>query len=209
MITALLLAGCAADPGPVEETCTVVPVPAGEVRATRIVCEEQLVAGGEGRVGDWLIENAVARFVVRDTYASLTQLGEAGGGLVDASLLGGPDLLMELLPVGERGSASATVTGDEGVVEIGAFAWRLAADESTLHLEGESPTATWVPRPGPIDVELLDPIEPPADQEEWQAAVTMRDATRAAILARTGEPDLVHERVLDRMADEARGKEVG
>jgi 1-acyl-sn-glycerol-3-phosphate acyltransferase len=68
---------------------------------------------------------------------------------------------------------------------------------------------TWVPRPGPIDVELLDPIEPPADQEEWQAAVTMRDATRAAILARTGEPDLVHERVLDRMADEARGKEVG
>ena len=53
------------------------------------------------------------------------------------------------------------------------------------------------------------PIEPPADQEEWQAAVTMRDATRDAILARTGEPDLVHERVLDRMADEARGKKVG
>lgn len=159
MITALLLAGCAADPGPVEETCTVVPVPAGEVRATRIVCEEQLVAGGEGRVGDWLLENAVARFVVRDTYASLTQLGEAGGGLVDASLLGGPDLLMELLPVGERGSASATVTGDEGVVEIGAFAWRLAADESTLHLEGEPPAATWVPRPGVDRWDLVSRVD--------------------------------------------------
>ena len=65
---------------------------------------------------------------------------------------------------------------------------------------------TWVPHPGAIDVELLDPIEPPADQEEWRAAVTMRDATRAAILARIGEPDLIHERVLDRLADEARVK---
>ncbi|MCD6074400.1 MAG: acyl-phosphate glycerol 3-phosphate acyltransferase, partial [Rhodospirillales bacterium] len=65
---------------------------------------------------------------------------------------------------------------------------------------------TWVPHPGVIEVELLDPIEPPGDQEEWRAAVTMRDAARAAILARTGEPDLVHERVLDRMADDARAE---
>jgi 1-acyl-sn-glycerol-3-phosphate acyltransferase len=66
---------------------------------------------------------------------------------------------------------------------------------------------TWVPRPGTIEVEILDPIAPPGDQEEWQAAVTLRDATRNAILARVGEPDLVHERVLDRLGDEARAKD--
>jgi len=68
---------------------------------------------------------------------------------------------------------------------------------------------TWIPHPGTIDVELLDAIEPPVDREEWRAAVTMRDAARAAILAHIGEPDLIHERVLDRLADEARGKETG
>ncbi len=65
---------------------------------------------------------------------------------------------------------------------------------------------TWVPRPGTIEVDVLDPIEPPVDQEEWQAAVTMRDAARAAILAEVGEPDLMHERVLDRLGNEVRGK---
>lgn len=67
---------------------------------------------------------------------------------------------------------------------------------------------TWVPRPGTIEIDVLDPIKPPADQEEWQAAVTMRDAARAAILAQVGEPDLMHERVLDRLGDETRGKKV-
>lgn len=124
------------------------PVPDGEVRVGRIVCADQLLEGGEGRVGDWLLENARVRFVVRDSYASLTQLGGSGGGLVDASLLGGPDLLMELLPLGERGAASAFVTGDEGGVELGAFAWRLAPDETQLRLEGDPPDAVWVPRPG-------------------------------------------------------------
>ncbi len=67
---------------------------------------------------------------------------------------------------------------------------------------------TWVPRPGTIEVDVLDPIEPPVDQEEWQAAVTMRDAARAAILAEVGEPDLMHERVLDRLGNEVREKKV-
>ena len=68
---------------------------------------------------------------------------------------------------------------------------------------------TWVPRPGNIEIEVLDAIAPPADQEEWRAAITLRDATRAAILARVEEPDLVHERALDRLADDARAKDKG
>ena len=41
----------------------------GEVRGKKIACEEELIFGGEGREGDWLLENAVARFVVRGSYA--------------------------------------------------------------------------------------------------------------------------------------------
>ncbi len=148
----VLVAGCAADPVPAEELCVVDPVPAGEVRAGRIVCVEQLVVGGEGRVGDWLLENSQVRYVVRDSYASLTQLGEEGGGLVDASLLGGPDLLMELLPLGERSPVSATVTEDGGAVSAGAFTWQLAPDDPQLQLitdSGEA-DAIWVPRPGVV-----------------------------------------------------------
>jgi 1-acyl-sn-glycerol-3-phosphate acyltransferase len=67
---------------------------------------------------------------------------------------------------------------------------------------------TWVPRPGPISVEALEPIEPHrgsiSPEEEWAAAVRLRDRTRAAILARVGEPDLVHERPLDQLAAQAR-----
>lgn len=68
---------------------------------------------------------------------------------------------------------------------------------------------TWVPRPGSIEVHILDPIFPPTDQEEWRAAVTVRDAARADILAHCGEPDLAHERPLDKLADDARALSKG
>jgi hypothetical protein len=70
---------------------------------------------------------------------------------------------------------------------------------------------TFVPRPGLVSVEVLEPIEPhrgpPLPPErEWAAAVALRERTRAAILARVGEPDLVHERPLAQLAAEARGQ---
>jgi 1-acyl-sn-glycerol-3-phosphate acyltransferase len=72
---------------------------------------------------------------------------------------------------------------------------------------------TWIPRPGPVSIDVLEPIESRpaaelADDEEWRAAVALRDRTRAAILARCGEPDLVHERPLDVLAAEARGPKI-
>ena len=70
-----------------------------------------------------------------------------------------------------------------------------------------------MPRPGAISVEVLEPIEPPhgsgiSEDEEWRVAVALRDRTRAAILAHCGEPDLAHERPLERLAAEARGQKI-
>ena len=59
---------------------------------------------------------------------------------------------------------------------------------------------TWLPRPGIINV-IVDPLIEPKPQAErtesdtWAEALRLRDAARARILSRTGEPDLQHERV--------------
>ncbi len=65
---------------------------------------------------------------------------------------------------------------------------------------------TWVPRPGTIRVELLDAIAAPTDREEWAASVKLRDQVRAVLLAACGEPDLVHERPLEKLAADARAQ---
>lgn len=46
----------------------------------------------------------------------------------------------------------------------------------------------WFPRQGKIEVEILPPIA--SEGEGWRSAVGLRDASRAAILAHCGEPDL-------------------
>ena len=50
------------------------------------------------------------------------------------------------------------------------------------------PSDRWLPRWGAIDVEFLPPLTPAGDAEN--AAIELRDRTRAQILARLGEPDL-------------------
>jgi len=47
----------------------------------------------------------------------------------------------------------------------------------------------WFPRRGCIEVEFLAPVVPTGD--DWQAAIGLRDAVRAAILKECAEPDLV------------------
>jgi 1-acyl-sn-glycerol-3-phosphate acyltransferase len=47
----------------------------------------------------------------------------------------------------------------------------------------------WFPRRGGVEVEAGPPVRP--DGEDWAAAVRLRDAVRAGILARCGEPDLM------------------
>lgn len=111
---------------------------AGEVRARRVPCTDELVGGGEGRVGDGLLENAVARFVVRGPYAALTELDEIGGTVVDAALAdGGEDVLGEYRPDGDR-SAMELVNGD-GWAEIvlPGVTYHLDADTDALEVRAD------------------------------------------------------------------------
>ncbi len=74
---------------------------AGQVRARVIGCAEELETGyhATGRVGDIVLENAVARFVVRGIGEGHALLGLWGGGLVDAVGQNGNDQLRELQPL--------------------------------------------------------------------------------------------------------------
>ena len=51
----------------------------------------------------------------------------------------------------------------------------------------------WFPHRGPISVHLGRPHLP--DGSDFEAAVRLRDAVRAAMLEQSGDPDLAHERV--------------
>jgi 1-acyl-sn-glycerol-3-phosphate acyltransferase len=51
----------------------------------------------------------------------------------------------------------------------------------------------WFPRRGHIKVHIGKALR--ADGTDFDAALRLRDAARAAILKRCGEPDLAHERV--------------
>jgi 1-acyl-sn-glycerol-3-phosphate acyltransferase len=51
----------------------------------------------------------------------------------------------------------------------------------------------WFPRRGPISVHVGKPLS--ADGDDFDAAVRLRDAVRAVILAQCGEPDLAGEKI--------------
>ncbi|MCB9594180.1 MAG: PHP domain-containing protein [Sandaracinaceae bacterium] len=91
-----------ATPDPAELTeCLTAPPPEGVARAKHVTCADELVEGAlaMGRVGDIVIENARARFVVRVGDGAASTIGAPAGGLVDAALRDGPDLLKELFPL--------------------------------------------------------------------------------------------------------------
>lgn len=62
--------------------------------AREITSASELVGGplGHSRIGDWLLENCVARFVVQDVgQRDLHSVGQYGGNLIDAELRARPD----------------------------------------------------------------------------------------------------------------------
>lgn len=151
MLLVLALLGCvgtAVDANPAG--CDARALDAREVRARRIPCTSERVDGGDGRVGDWLIENALTRWVIRDAYAPLTRLNGAGGSLVDVTTSEGVDGLLELSPrVGGQHFAEVEITpwsadgiaGLElsGQLEDGQAAtmrYELEADSDRLTLRG-------------------------------------------------------------------------
>lgn len=149
-VLALLFAACTAEISDDPPTCDPRGLAAGEVRARRIPCVDELIAGGEGAVGDWLLENAEARFVVRGTYAALTQHGEDGGTLVDAARAGQADLLMELLPGGDRSGIEAVSLPGAAELRLPGVVYHLDADDDRLLItspDGAPLDARWVPKP--------------------------------------------------------------
>lgn len=109
----------------------------GEVRVKQAACGDELVDGGEGRPGDWVLENAVARFVVRGTYAPLTEREGDGGTLIDAVRLDvGEDLLVEYLPDADRSALEPGTDGDAVTLEAPGVTWRLAPDTDVLEVIG-------------------------------------------------------------------------
>lgn len=146
--------------------CPSGPPAAGEARAKHITCDSELLAGtvAMGRVDDDIVlENSLARFIVRGSGGSASFLGTGAGGLVDAAPQGGVDLIKDVLPLAELSAMQPTdvVVTDAGgarasvrvlfvtqvvgllqaVVPIlqatdvhGAIDYELAADEPVLHV---------------------------------------------------------------------------
>jgi hypothetical protein len=76
---------------------------ADEPRARRITDPDDLITGplGHSRLGDWLLENCTARFVVQDApQRDLHSVGQYGGNLIDAERVGRPgrDQFFEVQP---------------------------------------------------------------------------------------------------------------
>ena len=74
-----------------------------KARARRITSAGELITGplGQSRIGDWLLENDTARFVVQDVaQRDLHSVGQFGGNLIDAELVGRPgrDAFFEIQP---------------------------------------------------------------------------------------------------------------
>ncbi len=138
----LFLLACTDNPVPTEPSCDPRVLDPGEVRARELLCNDDAVDGGDGRPGDWLVENAVARFVVRGAYGSLTELGEDGGTLIDVEAVGGEDLLTEYLPDGDRSAIAAV--DDDGFAELvlPGVTYHLDADSPRLEIRGS--TGGWL-----------------------------------------------------------------
>ncbi len=135
----------------------------GRVRARRMPCDDESIDGGEGRRADYVLENALVRFVVRNPGAPLTLLGVGGGTVIDAAVPGGEDSLAELVPLVHGGwLCETTLALDQGIGEAAihvtglpcplsfmgqdgsapsgsqqvTVSYRLAADDRALHIEG-------------------------------------------------------------------------
>ncbi|MDX2167538.1 MAG: hypothetical protein SF182_10760 [Deltaproteobacteria bacterium] len=93
----------AADTDTPTATPTRTPVEAGKVIAKRIEDAGELIRGplADGQVGDWLLANHVARFIIQNApQRDLYSVGTYGGNLIDAELVGheGRDNFLEIQP---------------------------------------------------------------------------------------------------------------
>ncbi|HUQ05865.1 MAG TPA: CehA/McbA family metallohydrolase [Kofleriaceae bacterium] len=135
MVAAALGAGCGGDddgpqgPRPLVADPAVItgcaPGPVTGTRAKVVACADELIAGrlASGRVGDFVLENARVRVIVRAAGEGYYLHGSSGGGIVDAATVGGEDLVKEVTPVVDLTAAAfdelvITEAGDDGAAEL-------------------------------------------------------------------------------------------
>jgi hypothetical protein len=81
--------------GAVVKTLAFKYLPPGKARARQIDEPEELIRGplGHSKLGDWILENGTARFAIQDVgQRELYSVGQYGGNLIDAEIVGRPGL---------------------------------------------------------------------------------------------------------------------
>ncbi|NNL65946.1 MAG: carboxypeptidase regulatory-like domain-containing protein, partial [Myxococcales bacterium] len=131
--------------------------PPGKARAGRISDPKDLIRGplAHGRVGDWLLANGTARFVVQDVaQRDFHSIGQYGGNLIDAERIGRPkrDNFFEIQPA----------LNIETVVN---------AQTVTVLNDGQDGTAALLETCGPDD--LLDWTNPSDQISQFDFPVTL------------------------------------
>ncbi len=187
-----------AEPDPAElDECTTTPPPAGQARAKHVSCEDELLGGtvAMGRVGaDIVLENRVARFVVRGSGGAASFLGVGTGGLVDAAAHGRPDLIKDVVPFGGFSAAGAsevvvTRAGGESVSARALFEMEVVG-----LLAAVLPTATPERIHGAIDYELRadEPVLRVTVRATTTPGTTADSFPTGFVMLVGGAADLIH-----------------
>jgi len=158
----LLAAGCSptrsGDGLGSEELCEPLELVEGEVRVKRVACSDEVPSTGDGRTGDYLLQNARASVIIRSPYESMTLLDLPGGTVLDfihvddydtifeaVPLIDGGWMAPESLEIGVEGDVAwLTLTGTTLPVSFlggsegqpAEITYRLAADSDVLEIEG-------------------------------------------------------------------------
>jgi hypothetical protein len=108
-----------------ERTDCVASIATGTVIAKHVTCAGELIDAplAMGRLGDVVIANEHARFIIRTGTESASTIGGFAGGVVDASLDGGDDAIKEIFPLFDFGVARAsdvvvTDAGSDGMAIV-------------------------------------------------------------------------------------------
>ena len=143
------------------EVCEPLELGPGEVRVKRIACDDEVPYTGDGREGDYLLQNDRLGVIIRTPGESLTMVGLAGGTLLDMVPLDEYDIFLEGVPLVE-GGWMVPHTLEHGVDSRGAW----------LMLAGTSAPIPWVGGVEGAPVEITYRLAP----DTWRLEIEGTDA---------------------------------
>lgn len=187
----ILLWGCVPSGGVADPVaCDARELEPGEVRVRTVPCTDELPDGSDAHTGDWVLENAVARFFFRSN-SPLTELEGDGGSLIDAFLRDGADLLLEAIPDGDRSSIEGVQLEDAAELRLPGLSWRLEADSDQLQVDADLLLKT---NPGSARVgstlrDLDSFLAVDGEVEELGGAARVRGASRLSLSPESRWPE--------------------